>query len=107
MVQNLGHDAKDVASAEDALTLLEEEEFDVVVTDNFLGPTQLRGIELLSNLRRTAPHVGRILVTGHAEFELVQRAINQAGIHSFLAKPITAERLSGALSTAMTRAGRV
>lgn len=72
-------------SADDALAVMEEEWIQVVFCDQRMPGTT--GVELLSQLRERWPETIRIIVTGYTETEDMIRAINEAGIYQFLAKP--------------------
>jgi DNA-binding NtrC family response regulator len=89
---------------EDALVHLRGREHDVVISDYHMG--SLDGISLLEIVRRDHPRVGRVLVTGHANFEVAREAINRAGVHAFLQKPVTAAALARAVESARERAAQ-
>ena len=73
------------ASAEEALEILAEEWIQVVFCDQRMPG--MTGVELLSQMRERWPETIRIIVTGYTETEDMIRAINEAGIYQFLAKP--------------------
>ena len=73
------------ASAEEALEILAEEWIQVVFCDQRMPG--MTGVALLSQMRERWPETIRIIVTGYTETEDMIRAINEAGIYQFLAKP--------------------
>jgi putative nucleotidyltransferase with HDIG domain len=66
-----------------ALTVLEEDPIDVIVTD--MRMPGMDGAELLEIVSRRFPNVIRIILSGHTDSEAALRTIHTA--HQFLAKP--------------------
>ncbi len=92
-----GFDVETSAGLEDAVARLKSGRYEVVVLDIYLqGAT---GFELLERLRADGAEREVILVTGHADVETVLRAMRQ-GVSDLLVKPITPERLCGAVQHA-------
>ena len=69
---------------------------DAAIVDLRIGETS--GLELLPSLRKTAPRMRLIVLTGYASIATAVRAI-QLGADDYLAKPVTA----GAVLTALER----
>lgn len=86
----------------DALELLENAEFAVVVAD-FRMP-HMDGVELLAEVRRRSPKSERVLLTAFADEDALARGINEAGISRFLRKPWKREMLVSILEQAMQQA---
>lgn len=78
-----------VDSGQDALSKLEAEPFDVLVTD--MRMPGMDGAELLEHVVRDHPHVARIVLSGQTELEQFLRTVGPA--HQFLSKPCTPETL--------------
>lgn len=76
-------------SAEAALAAMDEEPFDIVVTD--MRMPKHDGAYLLANVKSRYPDTARIILSGHAEQEMAVRSVGAA--HQFLAKPCDAETL--------------
>ncbi|BCR03116.1 hypothetical protein DESUT3_01850 [Desulfuromonas versatilis] len=72
-------------SASEALKLLADEHFKVVVSDERMPGMQ--GSELLSTISLRWPETVRILLTGQASLEAAVRAVNEGEIYRFLMKP--------------------
>ena len=79
------YDVLAASDAEEALSLLEENEIDVVVTDEGLPGVQ--GTELLAAARHRWPGVARMMLTGQTDLEVAKRAINEGQICRFFTKP--------------------
>jgi DNA-binding NtrC family response regulator len=82
-----------------ALGLLVSESVDIVVTDDRMPG--MSGTEFLRLMRKEQPHILRILMTGHADFETAMRAINEGEVFRFLTKPCSLSDLLRALHSAM------
>jgi response regulator RpfG family c-di-GMP phosphodiesterase len=78
-------------SPTEALKRIGENAFDVVISD--LRMPEMDGIEFLTNVRRTRPETRRLLVSGFADFETAQTAINTVGVDRLLTKPWNNEDL--------------
>jgi DNA-binding NtrC family response regulator len=79
-------DAVGVASGEEAMTLIKEQLFDVVLLDIKM-PGGMDGIEVLREVKRLKPLVEVILLTGHASVETSIEGM-KLGAFDYLLKPI-------------------
>lgn len=61
----------------------------------------MTGVEFLSEARRRAPNVARILLTGYSDFNAAISAVNDAGVHRFLMKPCPPDELHRALEASL------
>ena len=61
---------------QEALRLIEEEEFDAIVCDHFLGDGSMTGLELLEWVREFNPHIPFIIFTGRSQEAVAIRALN-------------------------------
>jgi len=61
---------------QEALRLIEEEEFDAIVCDHFLGHGSMTGLELLEWVREFNPHIPFIIFTGRSQEAVAIRALN-------------------------------
>jgi DNA-binding NtrC family response regulator len=75
----------------DALELVAERDFDVILTD--LGMASLSGAELCERILGIRPDVPVIVVTGNASFDAAVASI-RAGAYDFITKPVDAKLLS-------------
>lgn len=92
----------DVAeSAEEALELLDELSGQghrlLVIVSDWLMPG-MKGDEFLVEAHRRFPTVVKIMLSGQAQQEAVDRARREAGLHEFLSKPWNAEALVDAIN---------
>ena len=80
-------------SGEEALTLVKQKPFDVIVTD--MRMSGMNGAQLLNHVQRLHPQTIRIILSGYME---LGDAISSVGLtHQCLAKPCTLEELKNCL----------
>ena len=72
-------------SAGQALERAREATFDLVISDYRMP--EMDGARFLEAFRQLQPHAYRIIISGYADRELLQAAINRAQIHRFIEKP--------------------
>lgn len=72
-------------SAKEALTLLDEHSFQVIVSD--MRMPEMDGAQFLALCLENCPQSRRILLTGYSDQESTIRAINQGQIHQYISKP--------------------
>ena len=89
-------DAEDAADGEAALRALLGAKFNLIISD--YNMPNLDGLSLLRAVRATPQFqsIGFIMLTGRADRELVQRAV-QFGVKNYLVKPVTVAQLKGKL----------
>jgi DNA-binding NtrC family response regulator len=92
--------AFDVTTADGpgALVKLQQESFDVVVTD--LRMPQVSGFDVLEAVRKRSPRTPVIVMSGNAEIHDAVRAM-RSGARDFLIKPIDAKGLEEALANVL------
>src|SRR3954465_15575956 len=95
-----GYEYRAVESAEQALKLLENEEFFMVITDARLGG--MSGYEFLGHVRTRFPHLPILMITAYATPKLAVEAI-KAGAIDYLAKPFAPEELLHAVARCAER----
>lgn len=83
-------------SGQEALTRMEQNNYDVVVTD-FLMPG-MNGAELLHNIQQKYPDTVRIVLSGQTEKESIIKLVSTA--HRYLSKPCSAELLQSTIENA-------
>ncbi|HVU15751.1 MAG TPA: HD domain-containing phosphohydrolase [Candidatus Didemnitutus sp.] len=84
-----------------ALTILEERDFAVIISDQRM-PEKL-GLDFLVESRRFRPHASRILITAVLSLPTIVDAINKGEIFRFVAKPWLREELLATVRNALQR----
>jgi DNA-binding NtrC family response regulator len=95
MLTDEGYAVRTAESAEEALTLLPQEQFFMVITDARLGG--MSGYEFLAKIRSQWPDLPTLMITAYATPKLAVEAI-KAGAMNYLAKPFAPEELFLAVS---------
>lgn len=90
-----------VTSAEEALHIMKEEQFKVVVSDERMMGMQ--GSEFLSQIRQLHPFTVRIMLTGHATLDAAMKAVNDGEIYRFLSKPWEDQNLKFSIRSAIEK----
>lgn len=72
-------------SAKDGLTRLEQESFDIIISDQRMPG--ISGVEFLEKASTTSPASIRILLTGYADMNAIIDAINKGRIFYYCTKP--------------------
>lgn len=73
----------------EALDMLEEKEYDLVISD--MRMPGMDGAQLLQKVQERSPETVRIILSGHSEPTVVMRSVRTA--HQFLSKPCSSEQL--------------
>ncbi len=72
-------------NGQDALDHLQENDASIIISDMRM-PT-MDGAEFLAKARQMRPDSLRFLLTGYSDMESTVKAVNEGGIHTYLAKP--------------------
>jgi PAS domain S-box-containing protein/putative nucleotidyltransferase with HDIG domain len=86
------------ADAEEALRLIEDQPFDVVVTDIVLP--RMNGVALLGEIRKRWPDTQVIMLTSDPTVETAAKAMH-AGALDYLTKPVTKEAINRVVDNAV------
>jgi two-component system nitrogen regulation response regulator NtrX len=89
ILEDVGFDSRAVSSAEEALEVLGEREFPVVLLDVWLPG--MDGLEALAQIRRLSPDAVVIMISGHGSIETAVRA-TKLGAFDFVEKPLSLEK---------------
>ncbi|MCZ6671400.1 MAG: response regulator [Verrucomicrobia bacterium] len=79
------YDIKTFTRPKEALIYLRNNEVDIIIAD-YLMP-EMDGISFLAEVKKMAPHYPGILLTGYADRENAQRAVNELGLYHCIEKP--------------------
>ena len=93
----LGHQVTVVGSGGEGARRLEQEQFDIVVTD--LMMTDIGGLEILARAKKANPETEVIVVTGHGTIPSAVSAMQQ-GAFTYLQKPLDLGHLRAAVEKA-------
>ena len=91
MLEDLGHTVAEATSGEEALELLKQQSFDLVIADQAMP--RMTGVQLMGAIREHWPNLPVILASGFAEIPggVEMRA-------PLLSKPFTEQQLAQALT---------
>ncbi len=96
-----GYRTEVAPSGEEGLRRLDEQEFDVVVTDLYMR--DVSGLDVLDAARKKDPPVEVVVITGHASIETAVEAMNRGAL-TYLAKPLNLNELRAVVRKALERA---
>jgi len=103
ILESVGHEVVGAESAEHALVLLDQDEFDLIVSDVVMPG--LSGLELLEAARSRHASLPVLLVTGAGTYETLSEALTR-GAAGLVTKPFAHAELQTAVSDALERATR-
>ena len=86
-----GYDVKTVLSGEEALTEMQDNMPNLVITDLFMGEG-MNGMQLMENIHKNSPLLPVIILSGQAQIRDAVQATHM-GSAAFLTKPIGKEKL--------------
>ena len=95
-----GYDITPACSGEEALEILGQENFDLILLD--LKMPGVDGIEVLRTVSKASPDTKVILLTGHGSLESAIEALRQ-GAHDYLLKPVSSRDLLSSVAGAITK----
>jgi putative two-component system response regulator len=98
-----GHEVVGAETAERALELLEESDFELVVSDVIMPG--LSGLELLGSVRARRASLPVVLVTGAGTYDTLSQALTR-GAAGLVTKPFAHAELQNAVADALERAAR-
>ena len=93
-LRKLGHLVRVCGNAEKALTLVEDNVYDMVLLDIRMPGKD--GLALFEELRQLQPELSVIMITGHGSLDTAIQAL-RLGASDFLKKPINLEELEAAV----------
>lgn len=85
-------------SGEEALSLLAEDQYDVIVSD--MRMPNMSGSEFLKRAKALQPEATRVLLSGYSDIESVREAVNDASIFNYVTKPWEPEAFSQVIQAA-------
>jgi len=104
-LEKAGFDVEIMTDSQRARDRIQEQRFDIVVTD--FKMSRVSGLDLLQAQKVRWPDTEVIIITGYATLEVARKAM-QSGVFDFMAKPFRLHELKDAVERAAekVRAGR-
>ena len=98
-----GFSVRTVGGGEEALTVLGKEAFDVVLLD--IKMAGMDGIRTLQEIKRRHPRVEVVMLTAHANTDIVISSLAM-GAFDYLLKPVNLDELTAKIEDAANRSKR-
>jgi DNA-binding NtrC family response regulator len=92
-----GHQLQAFTSPHEAIKSLNENLFDIVITD--IRMDDVDGIKILELVREKSPRTKVIMITGYATLEVARESLTK-GAFDFIAKPFKIKEIRGAIEKA-------
>ena len=89
-LKRVGYDCVIATSGEEGLRLIEEQTFDIIITDLIMDG--VGGLEVLAKANRELPDAEVVILTGHSTIKTAVTAM-QAGASTYLTKPLDINEL--------------
>lgn len=100
LLTNLGYEVKGVTSPLEALSIVDKEEFDLVITD--LTMPEINGVDLAEKIKQIQPKIPIILFSGYSE-QFSKNTAYEAGIDAYCIKPVSLREISRVIRQVMSR----
>ncbi|HEY5998191.1 MAG TPA: sigma-54 dependent transcriptional regulator [bacterium] len=101
LLAKAGHEVTAADRGERALALVDEREFDIVVTDLRIGDAS--GLDVLTRVKQRSPATSVVVITGFASIESAVEAI-KLGAYDYLTKPLFSDKVRIVVKRALERA---
>tara|TARA_B100000965_G_C19598048_1_gene761147 strand:- start:2527 stop:3861 length:1335 start_codon:yes stop_codon:yes gene_type:complete len=79
-------------NSNDALDLIKQNNYNLIILDVWLNDSDLDGIELLKTIKALNSEIPIVIISGHGNIEMAVEAIKE-GAQEFIEKPFSSERL--------------
>lgn len=100
ILEREGYQAIAVGCGEEALSLAQEQDFDLLLAD--IKMPEMDGLELVQRFREIRPETIPMLITGYASIETAQMAVRE-GVYDYIVKPFERSDLCAAVAKALQR----
>jgi len=90
ILERAGYSVKSFESGKEAIDASYEEFFNLALIDIYLP--DMKGLELLTKLRKTEPEMVKIIMTGQASLDTAIEATNK-GVDGYVVKPFEPKKL--------------
>jgi signal transduction histidine kinase len=102
MLSFFGYDVESVPNGREALSLINKQDYDIVITD--LNMPEMDGLEVLKYIKKRKPYIEVIVITGYATLENAIKAM-KVGAYDYFAKPIDIDHVRIVLSKCVQKIG--
>lgn len=102
ILEQVGYRVRTAGDGAEALTILGEEPFHLVITD--LRMPRMNGLDLLRSIQAMTPHVAVVVLTAHGEWTTYLNAMN-SGAMDYLTKPVRCQEILMTIRRALARRG--
>ena len=92
------YDCSDAGSAEEALTALSKQTFDLVISDIDMGG--MSGLELVPRVHALSPDTVVVMISGNQDLEFAIRAL-RVGAFDYITKPIDLRHVEASVERAL------
>jgi two-component system NtrC family response regulator len=99
-LEKCGYETSVAADAPEALTVLEKQPIDLVLTD--LNLPGMSGLELLNRIRIEYPDISVVIITAYGTIETAVAAI-KAGAYDYITKPVHPDELRALVNRVLER----
>jgi CheY-like chemotaxis protein len=100
LLSRAGYEVEEAQSPEVALSILDQEEFQVIITDLIM--LDMDGVEFCLRVRETNSKTVIIALTGHVDLYDIDK-LKIAGFDNYLTKPIKVEIIQEAIEEGLKR----
>lgn len=100
MLQKEGYQVDMANSGEEAIALVRQQRFDLIITD--LKMPRMSGLDVLNRIKEMDPEIGVVLITAYASSETAVDAM-KGGAFDYLAKPFDVEEMKEVVRGALRR----
>lgn len=80
-----GYKVFTASNGEEALNTLKKTPIQVIISDYRMP--NMSGSELLKRIKELYPEIIRLIMSGYADFDIIEKSINEGAIYKFIAKP--------------------
>jgi DNA-binding NtrC family response regulator len=102
ILESEGYAVNLTASVKEALQMLEEKKFDILLVDVIMP--EYDGMYLIGNVKTNLPHMPILVMSGYPTPETISSGMRMGATH-FIAKPFTPDELITAVRKALQEGG--
>jgi DNA-binding NtrC family response regulator len=100
LLRTAGHKVEWAGNGEEALEKLQDQRFDVIITDLIMPG--IDGLALIKRVKQKNPSIPILVLSAQGGYDLARKS-QQAGAEEFLRKPVNPEQLNAAVETVLAR----